>query len=554
MTPQSSPPRRKTAGASSIRIYGGLSLGAVLLAIGLVPKVLHQNALAAEAHNDSSALPEVDVATAKLAAADPIVLPASVQSVNSTVIQARTSGYVKTIYVDIGSQVKAGQVLAEIESPDADQQLAQANADTAKSMATVGQSIADKAKSEAGVSQTQADVARQKAAIKQAEAAYASAQARLAQTIAACEQAQSKATQAQQQIDTQKANIAQAQAQLDLAEATEKRYASLLKDGFASQQDYDQAAAALKSASSTVKAAKSNLKAVEADAKAAEQAVTASDATVRAAKSDAEASKANVEASRATYNSLSANVSAAKATVRANDQTISANRAAVQSNMANARRYGILKSFQQIVAPFDGVITSRNIDVGSLVSPGAVANVSATTTTPNVGLFGISRVDTLKILVNVPQTDYQAIGPNTVAKVTIREFPGQVFMGKVSRSAGALDSTSRTLPVEIRLDNKNHKIVPGMFAQVSIGGDAERKVLRLPASVLAFGAEGSYVFVVDAQGTLHQRKINIGRDYGSEVEATGVDLKDQLVVSPTDDLKDGMKVRIAPAEKTGDKK
>ena len=554
MTPQSSTPRRKTAGASSIRIFGGLSLGAVLLAIGLVPKVLHQNALAAEAHNDSSALPEVEVATAKLSAADPIVLPASVQSVNSTVIQARTSGYVKTILVDIGSQVKAGQVLAEIESPDADQQLAQANADTAKSMATVGQSIADKAKSEAGVSQTQADVARQRAAIKQAEAAYAGAQARLAQTIAAREQAQSKAVQSQQQIDTQKANIAQAQAQLDLAEATEKRYASLLKEGFASQQDYDQAAAAYKSASSTVKAAESNLKAAEADAKAAEQAVNASDASVRAAKSDAEASKANVEASRATYNSLTANVSAARATVRANEQTISANRAAVQSNMANARRYGILKSFQQIVAPFDGVITSRNIDVGSLVSPGAVANVPTATTTPNVGLFGISRVDTLKILVNVPQTDYQAIGPNTMATVTIREFPGQIFTGKVSRSGGALDSTSRTLPVEIRLDNKNHKIVPGMFAQVSIGGDAERKVLRLPASVLVFGAEGSYVFVVDAEGTLHQRKITIGRDYGSEVEATGVDAKEQLVVSPTDDLKDGMKVRVAPTEKAGDKK
>ena len=555
MVPNLSSSHRRSLGSSSIRIVGGIALFGILLAVGLLPKLQHQKSLAAEVQSESTAVPEVEPAMAKSAPADAVVLPASVQAVSSTVIQARTSGYVKALYVDIGSKVKAGQLLAEIESPDADQQLAQANADTAKSIATVGQSIADKAKSQAGVSQTQADVARQKAAIKQAEAAYASAQARLAQAKATKDQAQSKLAQTQQQIETQRANVSQAESQFELADATVKRYASLLKEGFASQQDYDQAAAAYKSASSAVKAAKANLKASEADAKSAEQGVVASEATVRAATSDAEAANANIEASKATYNSVKSNVDAAKASVRASDQTISANRAAVESNAANAKRYGVLKSFQKIVAPFDGVITARNIDVGSLVSPGSLVPVPNSTTTPNVGLFGISGIDPLKILINVPQTDYLSIGENSVAKVTIREFPGQTFTGKISRTSGALDSSSRTLPVEVRLDNRDHKIIPGMFAQVSIGGDDHRTSLRLPANVVAFGTDGSYVFVVGNDGVAHKRKVTIGRDFGTEFEALGVTATDHMVMNPPEDLQDGQKVSAKVyVEKKGEKK
>jgi multidrug efflux pump subunit AcrA (membrane-fusion protein) len=459
MDPTQSASQPKSRDSKSVRVIGGVVLMVALLAIGIVPKLTHQKALADETKSETSAIPEVETVVAKLAPADPIVLPASVQAVSSTIIQARTSGYVKSLLVDIGTKVKAGQLLAEIESPDADQQLAQANADTAKSIATVGQSEADRAKGQAGVTQTQADVARQRAAIKQAEAAWAGAKARLAQAVAAKDQTESKAAQSQQQIETQKANLAQTQAQFELAEATVKRYESLLKEGFVSQQDYDQSAAAYKSASSTVKAAKANVKAAESDAKASRQAVTASESAIRAATSDAEASKANIEASKATFASVSATVSAAKATVRANDQTINANRAAVQSSAANARRYDVLKSFQRIVAPFDGVITSRNVDLGSLVSPGSLVTVAKGTTTPTGGLFGIARVDTLKILINVPQTDFRAINADTVAKITIREFPGQTFSGKIARSSGALDASSRTLPVEIHLDNKDQKIL-----------------------------------------------------------------------------------------------
>ena len=397
-------------------------------------------------------------------------------------------------------------------------------------------------------------MARQKAAIKQAEAAWAGAKARLAQAVAAKDQAESKAAQTQQQIEIQKANLAQAQAQFDLAEATVKRYESLLKEGFVSQQDYDQSAAAYKSASSTVKAAKANVKAAEADARASSQAIIASESAVRAATSDAEAAKANIEASKATFASVSATVSAAKATVRANDQTISANRAAVQSNVANARRYDVLKSFQRIVAPFDGVITSRNIDLGSLVSPGTLATVNSSTTTPSGGLFGIARVDTLKILINVPQTDFRAIGQDTLAKITIREFPGQVFSGKIARSSGALDASSRTLPVEIHLDNKDHKILPGMFAQVSIAVADQKDILRVPAGVLIFGAEGTSVFVVDEQNKIHLKKVTLGRDFGTELEASGVGPKDRLIMNPSDDLRDGQTVQVSKKPAKEEKK
>lgn len=532
------------------RAIGGLALLAALLAMGLVPKLNQQKALAAETHDSVDEAPEVELVSPHSAPADALILPGSVQAISNTAIQARTSGYVKTLLVDIGSRVKQGQLLAEIESPDADQQVAQADADAVKSQATVGQSLAAVAKSQAGVAQSQAELTRQRAAIKQAQAAYAGAQARLAQAVAARDQAEAKAAQSRQAIETQKANLAQAQAQAELAATTVKRYEGLLKEGFVSRQDYDQAVATYKTTGATVQAAQSNIQSAQSDAKASEQSVRAAEAFIRSARSDAEAARSSIDAAQATARSVSSTVMAAQADVDANRQNVSANRAAVQSSQANARRFEVLRSFLRITAPFAGVITSRNVDVGSLVSPGTLANVSSSTTTPNVGLFGIARVDKLKILVNVPQTDLKAIRPGESATITIREFPGQTFTGTVADSSGALDASSRTLLTEIDIPNPDNKLLPGMFAQVKLASEKGGSVLRVPSNAVMFGAGGTRVAVVGADNVVHFRVVMLGRDFGTEFEIVqGVAETDRLVSNPTDDLQDGQKVRVAKGGK-----
>ncbi len=544
-----SPSQPKRSGGFG-RAIGGLALLAALLAMGLVPKLNQQKALAAETKSSVDESPEVELVSPHTAPADALVLPGSVQSISNTVVQARTTGYVKTLLVDIGSKVKQGQVLAEIESPDSDQQVAQADADTAKSQATVGQSIAAVAKSQAGVAQTQAELTKQRAAIKQAQAAYAGSQARFAQAVAARDQALAKAAQSRQAIETQKANLAQAQAQADLAATTVKRYEGLLKEGFVARQDYDQALATYKTTSANVQAAKSNIQAAESDARASDQGVQAAEAFIRSAKSDTEAARSNIDAAQATARSVSSTVNAAQADVEATRQNVSANRAAVQSSQANARRFEVLRSFLKITAPFDGVITSRNIDVGSLVSPGTLASVANSSTTPTLGLFGLARVDKLKILVNVPQTDLRVIRPGASAEVTIREFPGKIFVGKVADSSGALDASSRTLLAEIDIPNPDNRLLPGMFAQVRLAPEGQGSVLRVPANAVMFGTGGTRVAVVGPDNVVHFRVVTLGRDFGTEFEVVkGIAPTDRLVSNPTDDLQDGQKVRVSKGDK-----
>jgi len=550
MQPTQPHPRPKPGGFVFARMIGIVALVGALIAVGLVPKLNQQKALAAESKIYTEAVPQVDFVVAHSAIVDPLILPGSVQAISNTSIQARISGYVKTLYVDIGSRVKAGQVLAEIESPDADQQVSQAEADTARSQATVGQSMAAVTKSVAGVAQSQAELARQRAAIKQAEAALTGSLARLAQAVAARDQAVAKAAQSKQAIETQRANLAQVQAQADLAATTVKRYEGLLNEGFVARQDYDQAVATYKTTAANVQAAQSNIQSAEADARAADQSVIASDAVIRSARADTEAAKANIEASQAVANSATSTVAAARADVQANQQNVSANRAAVQSSQANARRFQVLRSFQKIVAPFDGVITSRNIDIGSLVSPGTLSNVSASTTTSSVGLFGIARVDKLKILIDVPQTDFRAIHAGDTATITIREYPNEKFIGKVADSSGALDASSRTLLTEIDIPNTGNRLMPGMFAQVSLSPANRTTVLRVPSNVVMFGTEGTRVAVVDASNAVHFRVVTLGRDFGTEFEIVeGITPQDRLVVNPTDDLKDGQKVRVSQEDK-----
>ena len=516
----------------------GIALVALLFFLGLVPKLKSRAALVAETHSRNGAAPEVEVTTPHMASDDDLLLSGDVQAISATSIQARASGYIARLYVDIGSRVKAGQVLAEIESPDADQQVAQANADTARSRATVGQSLANVAKSQAGVAQSQADLVRQKAAIKQAQAALAGSQAKVAQAQAAEAGAKAKLAQTRHAVDTQNASLAQADSQYDLATVTARRYAALLKEGFVAQQDYDQAAATLKTTAATVQAAQANIQASKSDVTAAEQDVAAAAALVDAARSDEDAARANVAAGIAAYQSLLTDVTASRATVQASRADVAANQAAVSSSEANARRYEVLSGFKRVVAPFDGVITARNVDIGSLVSPGT--NVAAGSTTPTSGLFGIARTDTLRIFVNLPQTYYQWVKAGSRARVLIRELPNTPFEGIVQQSAGALNSGSRTLLTEIRLPNPGSVLLPGMYAQVQLPTGSGHATLRVPADVLKVDAQGTRIGVVDPQNRVHFRNIVLGRDFGSEVEVvSGITAADRLVDNPSDDLKDG---------------
>jgi RND family efflux transporter MFP subunit len=530
-------------------LLGGAAILAILFGLGLAPKLQADRELAKETRENATAAPQVEFALPRLAAADSITLPANIQAISTTPIQARTSGYVSKLYVDIGSQVKAGQVLAEIESPDADQQLAQAVADAAKSRAAVGQSVAAVASSVAGVAQTKADLARQLANIKQAESGAAGSEAKLAQTRALRSQAEAHLSQSRQGVSTQRANLQQAKAQYDLAASTVKRYENLLKQGYVAQQDYDQALAGYKSAAATVSASEANLSAAESDVKSSQEALNAMDASVRAAQTDAEAAKANVVASRATYTSLKATVTAANAGVSASKANVQASRAAVASSDANTRRYQVLHSFQTVVAPFDGVITSRNVDIGSLVSPGSIATAnSASATTPNLGLFGIARIDTLRVFVNVPQTNLASVKAGNKVKILVRELPNATFEGTILQSAGALDSTSRTLLTEIRLPNQQKTLLPGMYAQVVLESDSGHPILRAPANTLMIDAEGTRVFAIDDNNVVHVLNLTLGRDFGTEVEVlNALQPGQKLITNPNDTIKDGIRVSAKPA-------
>jgi len=315
-----------------------------------------------------------------------IRLPGTTQAFTDAPIFARTNGYVKAWYFDIGAHVKRGQLLAEIESPEVDQQLQQARAD-----------------------------------------------------------------------------LATAQANMRQAQITADRWSELLKSDAVSRQETDQAVSTL---------------------------------------------------------------SAAKATV--------------ESNAANVRRLEQLQGFEKIYAPFDGVITARNLDIGVLVDAGA--------TTPARELFHMAAIDTLRVFVAVPEIYSRAARPGTAATLTLDEYPGRSFHGTLVRTSNAIDLNSRTLNVEVDVDNPGGELLPGAYAFVHLQLPRHIASVTVPASTLLFRAEGLRVAVV-RNGEAQLVPVAIGRDYGLTVEiVSGLQPTDQVIVSPSDSLTSGTRVRIANAQ------
>lgn len=330
----------------------------------------------------------VRVANPKALAAGPTLsLPGTLQGFVQAPIAARASGYLRHWYKDIGSKVQKGELLAEIETPEIDQQLSQAIATRAQTASS-----------------------------------------------------------------------------LELAKSTQERWEALRKKDAVSQQELD------------------------------------------------EKRSANVQAR--------ANVAAADANVERLRQT---------------------EGFKRVVAPFAGIITKRNVDVGDLIDAGGGAGTRA--------LFVLSQTDPLRVYVNVPQTYAQLIKVGQKVAITQTELPGQRFDGEIVRTAGSIDTTTRTMQVEINLPNKNGTLLPGAFVQAALPLPASTSLV-IPANALLFRKDGLSVAVVDPDGTVHMRPVQIGRNLGPTIEVLeGVSTSDRLVLNPPDSLAEGDQVTISATGK-----
>ena len=205
---------------------------------------------------------------------------------------------------------------------------------------------------------------------------------------------------------------------------------------------------------------------------------------------------------------------------------------------ANVRRLAQLTEFANVYAPFDGVITARNVDIGTLIDAGAGRE-----------LFHMASDDTLRVYVNVPQVDARAAVPGTTAGLTVPEHPGRTFTGQIVRTSNAIDPTFRTLLVEVDVDNRKHELYPGAYAQVHFklpnGGGA---ALVIPVPTLMFRSEGLRVGVVRGDKA-HLVPITIGRDDGKTIEvASGLQPDDLVIQNPPDSLIDGETVHVVVAE------
>jgi RND family efflux transporter MFP subunit len=312
-----------------------------------------------------------------------LVLPSTLQAYVESPIYARTTGYVKKWYHDIGSRVQQGELLADIDTPEVDQQLSQARADLGTS-----------------------------------------------------------------------------QANSNLSKITATRYEELIKTDGVSKQEVDNAVG-----------------------------------------------------------------------------DYAAKKATVQSSEANVRRLEELESFKHIYAPFSGVITRRNIDIGNLINAGNGGSAQE--------LFFLAQTDPIRAYVSVPEVYASAIRPGLGAFLELTQFPSQRFQGKVTRTADAIDLASRTLNTEVDVPNRSAQLLPGGYAQVHLLVKVTGARLQVPVNALLFRSEGLRAVVVDADHKTHLRPLTIGRDYGTTLEVLqGLDADDWIVLNPADSLDEGIQVNV----------
>ncbi len=213
--------------------------------------------------------------------------------------------------------------------------------------------------------------------------------------------------------------------------------------------------------------------------------------------------------------------------------------AQVQAAKANVQRLRELSGFEKIVAPFAGVVTARNTDVGQLINAGSGSGPE---------LFRIADTTRLRLYVRVPQTYAAGMQPGVMATLVFPDRPGKQYVARLQSTSSALDAASRTLLAQLLVDNKDNELLPGAYVEVhfNLPAEAGAKTFKLPANVLLFRGDGMHVATVDAKGRIVMKAVTIGRDYGSDIEVVqGLEPDDNVVLSPPDSLTDGAVVRVA---------
>jgi RND family efflux transporter MFP subunit len=219
------------------------------------------------------------------------------------------------------------------------------------------------------------------------------------------------------------------------------------------------------------------------------------------------------------------------ANVQALEKAVLAQRSNVAASKANLARLQEVQGYRVVKAPFDGVIILRNVDLGALVTTGSTL------------LYRIAQTETLRTYVNVPQDSANSVHVGQPARLTLSNFPGRRFLGKVTHLANALDPASRTMLVEVDVPNSDGALFPGMYTQVDLGSAAINPPLLVPAQALIVRADGAQVAVVDPDGILHLQKVAIGRDYGDRVEiAQGVTEGTTILAAPGESAQEGLKI------------
>jgi RND family efflux transporter MFP subunit len=215
--------------------------------------------------------------------------------------------------------------------------------------------------------------------------------------------------------------------------------------------------------------------------------------------------------------------------------TFRQNQAAVIADQASVNSLEALENFKTVKAPFEGIVTERDTDIGAFVPSGT-----------GVQLFRMAQTSPLRVYINVPQTFSRFVKPGTQADLTLNELPGRKFPAHVTNTAGAIDPTSRTLLTELEVPNETGELLPGAYAQINLKLQGDTGLFTVPSNVLLFRSEGTAVGIVHPDGKVEVRKIVINRDLGDKLQISqGLSESDQVIVNPSDSLADGMTVTIA---------
>lgn len=259
--------------------------------------------------------------------------------------------------------------------------------------------------------------------------------------------------------------------------------------------------------------------------------------------------RAQLDLARSTatrYRSLVKDEAVSSQEVDEKTAAVAAREADLAALQAKVRQLESLKSFQRIVAPFNGTVVARNVEVGSLVTAGSLA------TAP--WLYKLVQSDTLRVFVPVPQSQLAAAKPGSDADLIIPELGQQPIAAKVVRTAGAFDPTTRTLLTELRVPNPDRKMLPGMYGQVKLHVKYAEPPIVVPVNALLVTGDGLQVAVVDAADVVHVRKVKLGRDLGKEVEVLeGLADHERVINNPRDNIVEGLKVTAVAAPKPADK-